>query len=161
MASRLTFFVLSFLAFLLVACGPARERNFSATAATTARAKVKFKETTAIFDSTFAKSAEGEVEVTLYKNLPPPVVTLVLEPDGMVSFKGFGWSWHGEQKAAPAPVVPLLHIAKLYGTESSLPNGRREVHSPTLRVGMDVRKGRLRSACAVSNDGLYSAAVDF
>jgi hypothetical protein len=113
------------------------------------------------FEAVFARAASGEVAVDLYRGGPEPVAVIRLKPDGYASVHGAAGNWRGPRARAPRSLDPLLVLAALYGSEESLPDGMREIHTAETKSAVTVRSGRLDAGSVASMDGPASASVRF
>ena len=162
MVSRLSLILVILLAVVASGCSTLRRGDpFANATSQMGRAKIQINDMATIADAVFAKSAQGDVMISLYKGLPPAIATVKLYPDGMASFEGFGKNWWGPRFLAPAPMVPLLEAASLYVAEASLPQGKHTILTSNARIDTDVVKGRLRSIVIVCTDGSSQIEIKF
>ena len=145
----------------LAGCLAPRPEPFQAAAAQRAQLVAQNPGGRIRFDGVFARDAQGNVALDLYKGGIEPVGAIRLRTDGRASFylRGEGRSWRGTREQAPASFAPLLEILTIYSRQGELEEGEKEIRTPAGHAAVEVRQGRLRSAAVVGEGGYAALAV--
>jgi hypothetical protein len=101
------------------------------------------------------KAASGAVRVTVGDK--PAARQFLLEPDGMLFTRG----WAGQVGAAPPDLAVWGSFLTIYQNAGRLPEGDRELHTPSSRIAVTKTARGLESVGIRSLDTSESLSVVF
>jgi hypothetical protein len=144
------------LALVLAGCAPVREAApFSAVASESAA--IRWQQGSSVFlrTATCEKSGTGAVRVSVGEK--SAAREFLLEPDGMLFTRG----WAGQAGAAPPTLSIWASFLTIYQNAGRLPEGDRELHTPSARIAVRKTGRGLESVGIRSLDAAESLSVVF
>jgi len=144
------------LVLLLAGCAPVREAVPFTVVASEAAA-VRWQQGSRVFvrSALCERAQTGAVRVTVEEK--PVDRQFLLEPDGMLSTRG----WAGQVGAAPPEISIWASFLTIYQNVGRLPEGDRELHTPSARVAVSKSARGLESVGIRSLDIPESLSVAF
>lgn len=144
------------LALLLAGCAPIREAAPFSVAASEP-AVMRWQQGSRVFvrSALCERAQTGAVRVTVEEK--PADWQFLLEPDGMLFARG----WSGQAGAAPPDLSIWASFLTIYQNASRLPEGDRELHTPSARIAVRKTVRGLESVGIRSLDVPESLSVVF
>lgn len=141
------------LVLALTGCATVREEAFVARESRPALVRWQQGDRVFVREAVCEHAADGTVRVVLGDGAR----TFLLEPAGRLVTPG----WTGPAGAAPPALAPWATLLAILQNTAALPDGAREVHTPSARVALIKESGRLRSVAIRSLDAAEALAVIF
>ena len=134
-------------------CATGRKEEFVTVASRPAMVRWRQGERVFVREAACESAENGAVRMVLGGGAR----TFLLEPNGRMVTQG----WSGPSGAAPPALAPWATLLAIITHADALPEGVREVHTPSERIALVKESGRLQAVAIRSLDAGESLAVTF